>query len=184
MAFRLEVDMSKAVAQRLAKSTREVKVGDCIFDVVAYDKKEQMFRLVECKLGDQATSIGHAFGQIAAYYSILSARGRDFLDAYTDKVPLRYERIMQATKENQRIRVAFYVALTEEACARIDLLRSLKRLLPVVGILRVKSDGKCRNYLREDGKKNFKLAEAMPVDVEILSHRNDASDKQNTRIKR
>jgi len=105
---------------------------------------------------------------VAAYYAVLAARGRDFLNAFSRKVPLRYERLMEATNENHRIRVAFYVALTEEACKRVDLLRSVKRLLPTVGIIRVKPDGKCREYLREHGQKNHKLTEASPVVVEIL----------------
>jgi len=138
------------------------------FDVVAYDKQEKLFRLVECKLGSKATSVGHAFGQVAAYYAVLAARGRDFLNAFSRKVPLRYERLMEATNENRRIRVAFYVALTDEACKRVDLIRSVKRLLPTVGIIRVKPDGKCREFLRERGQKNHKLAEALPVMVEIL----------------
>lgn len=169
--LRRETRMAEAVARRLPRSVREVRVGDCIFDVVAYDKRDRLFRLVECKLGSQATSIGHAFGQLAAYYAILSARGRDFLDVFSKKVPLRYGRLMEATEENRRIRVAFYVALTDRACKRVDLLRSLKRLLPQVGIIRVKDDGKCRDYLREHGERNHKLAEATPVAVEILRSR-------------
>ena len=163
-----EAQMAEAVARRLRRSTRELKVGDCVFDVVAYDKEEKLFRLVECKLGSKATIVGHAFGQIAAYYAVLSARGRDFLDAFSKKIPFRYERLMAATSENRRIRVAFYVALTDEACKRVDLLRSVKRLLPAVGIIRVKNDGKCREYLREHGQKNHKLTEASPVVVKIL----------------
>ncbi len=160
--------MSQAVACHLPKSAREVRVGNCIFDVVGYDKKEQLFQIVECKLGDHATSIGHAFGQISAYYAVLSALGRDFLNAYTRKVPLRYERLMEATHDNRQLRVAFYVALTDEACKKIELIRSVKKLLPDVGIIRVKANGRCRAYLRCNGKKEPKLAEATPTVVEIL----------------
>ena len=163
--------MSQAVAKHLPKSTREVRVGSCIFDVVGYDKSEQLFQIVECKLGDHATSIGHAFGQISAYYAVLSALGRDFLNAYTKKVPLRYERLMEATHDNRQLRVAFYVALTDEACKQVELIRSVKKLLPNVGIIRVKANGRCRTYLRCNGKKDPKLAEATPTVVEILRDR-------------
>jgi len=171
VTIQTEAQMAEAVARQLRRSAREVKVGDCIFDVVAYDKAERLFKLVECKLGSQATTIGHAFGQIAAYYAVQSARGRDFLDAFSKKVPLRYERLMEATNENRHIRVAFYVALTDEACERVDLIRSVKRLLPMVGIIRVKPDGSCREYLRVRGHKECKLAQALPVVVEILSNK-------------
>lgn len=171
--LRNEAQMAGAVAQHFTKSAREVKVGDCIFDVVAYDKKEKLFRIIECKLGSHVTTIGHASGQISAYIAVLSdcERERKFINAFTKKVPLRYERLMEATQENTRLRVAFYVALTDSACQQINLIRSLKRLLPTVGIIRVKSDGKCREYLRCDGKKEARLAEATPTVVEILPNK-------------
>ncbi len=160
--------MADAVARGMPRSAREIRVGDCKFDVVSYDKKEKLFRLVECKLGSKAATIGHAFGQVAAYYAVLSTKGRAFLDAFSKRVPLRYRRMMEATNENRRIRVAFYVALTDKACKHVDLIGAVKTLLPSVGILRVKPDGKCRAYLRRNGKKDFKLAEARPMTVEVL----------------
>jgi hypothetical protein len=171
MSLQNEFQMSLAVADHLPKSAREVRVGNCIFDVVGYDKKERLFHIVECKLGDHATSIGHAFGQISAYYAVLSALGRDFLNAYTKKVPLRYERLMEATHDNRQLRVAFYVALTDDACKNVELIRSVKKLLPNVGIIRVKPDGRCRRYLKRNGKKDPKLAVATPIVVEILRER-------------
>jgi hypothetical protein len=177
--------MSQAVARHLAKSAREVRVGNCIFDVVGYDKREKLFQIVECKMGDHVTSLGHAFGQIAAYYAVLAAMGRDFLNAYTRKVPLRYDRLMEATHDNRQMRVAFYVALTDEACKQVELIRSVKKLLPIVGIIRVKDDGGCRTYLRCDGKKDPKLAEAIPTVVEILREKPDrpaaGNEKQSGR---
>jgi hypothetical protein len=162
---------------KFPKSAREIRVGDCVFDVVAYDKQEKLFRLVECKRGSQATSIGHAFGQIAAYWALLADKGQDFLDAFSRKVSLRFHRLMEATDGARRFRVAFYVALTDEACQRVDLLRSLKRLLPDVGVIRVKRDGKCRDYVRDRGRKDFKLALAQPTVVKISSKRS-ASQKR------
>jgi hypothetical protein len=177
MVFRTEFEMAGAVAAHFTKSAREVKVGDCIFDVVAYDKKERLFRIIECKLGSHVTTIGRAFGQISAYIAILSdlERERKFIDAFTKKVPLRYERLMQATQENTQLRVAFYVALTDSACEKTNLIRSLKRLLPSVGIIRVKPDGKCREYLRCNGKRDTKLSEAIPTIIEIMAQRCNAA---------
>lgn len=48
--IRNEAHMSQAVAARFGKyAAREVRVGDCILDVVAYDKKMKLFHIVECK---------------------------------------------------------------------------------------------------------------------------------------
>lgn len=93
------------------------------------------------------------------------------MNSLTKKVPLRYERLMEATLENTRLRVAFYVALKDSACKKINLIRSLKHLLPTVGIIRVKPDGMCRNNLWCDGKKDAKLAEAIPIIVELSSQK-------------
>lgn len=166
-----EFQMSQAVACNLGKyAVREVKVGDCIFDVVAYNKKEKLFRVVESKRSRKASGIGHAFGQVAAYSGTIAARGRDFVIAYSKRltVPMHQGRWMEATDDYRRIRVAFYVALTDKACKRVDLLRSMKKLLPDVGIIRVKPDGYCRFYLRIGKKKDEKVSESRPVVIEIL----------------
>jgi hypothetical protein len=161
--------MAEAVARQLKNAAREVKVGDCIFDVVAYDKGQRLFRLVECKLGSKAASIGHAFGQVAAYYAVVVDQGYHFVDTFSKKVEprLRFGRLLEAT-EGKQIRVEFYVALTDEACERVDLLRSVKRLLPDVGIIRVKADGRCRDHVHEHGKGDYELAQARPMLIKIL----------------
>ena len=168
IALETEAQMAEAVAGHLRRSAREVRVEDCIFDVVAYDKQNKLFKLVECKLGSQATNIGHAFGQVAAYYAVVTDRGFEFVNALSKKLPLSFARLMEATENARRIRVAFYVALTDEACKRVDLIRSVKLLLPNVGVIRVKPDGKCRHYIRDQGSKDYKIAEAQPTVVQIL----------------
>ena len=167
--LKTEVQTAEAVARQLKNAAREVKVGDCIFDVVAYDKGQRLFRLVECKLGSKAASIGHAFGQVAAYYAVVVDQGYHFVDTLSKKVEprLRFGRLLEAT-EGKQIRVEFYVALTDEACERVDLLRSVKRLLPDVGIIRVKADGRCRDHVHEHGKGDYELAQARPMLIKIL----------------
>jgi len=160
--------MATSVGRRFKHSTRELKVAECILDVVAYDKTKRLFTLVECKLGTKPSSIGHAFGQIAAYSAILCEHGKAFLKAFTRRVPLNYERQMEATDGSRKFRVAFYVALTDNACKRIALIRSVKKLLPGVGIIRVKPDGKCRTYLRVKGQKEPTLARAAVMVIEII----------------
>lgn len=43
----------------------------------------------------------------------------------------------------------------------------MKQSLSHVGIIRVKPDGKCRNYLRLDGRKNHALCESKVIFVPI-----------------
>lgn len=169
-SIKTESHMSQAVAYHLGKyAAREVKIGDCKFDVVAYNKNEKLFNLVECKMSGSSSGIGHAFGQLAAYSATIAAHSAEFLDTYSKKAArIRYSRWMEATDHGRRIRMAFYVALTDDACKRIELLTSLKRILPDVGVFRIKPDGYCKDYLRVGGKKDHKLAKPRPVEIKLL----------------
>lgn len=172
--------MSDAVACRLGKySAREIKVRHCKFDVVAYSKTDRLFRIIECKKSRIPSGIGQAFGQVAAYSAVLTAFGKEFLNAYSKKLdaPMAQRRWIEATDYYRRINVKFYVALTDKACKQIELLRAMKKLLPQVGIIRIKPDGKCRFDLKaENGKKDVAVAEASPVIIRIL--RNQPSDSE------
>jgi hypothetical protein len=164
-----EADMSQAVSYKLGKyAAKEIRINGCIFDVVAYDRKERLFRVVECKRGSKASTIGHAFGQLATYKATIAAQGQRFLDVYSKKISMRLGRWMEATNTYTSIRIAFYVALTEKACKRLDLIRSLKESLPEVGIIRVKPNGFCRKYLRKGAEKYERIAQARPITVPIL----------------
>jgi hypothetical protein len=173
-SVKTESDMSQAVACSLGKyAAREIRVGGCILDVVAYNKKEKLFTLVESKKSRKATGIGHAFGQIAVYSATIASQGgRPFLDAYSKKVPLQVSEWMRATDGYRRFKVEFYVALTAEACKHAALLQSMKDILPNVGIIRVKPDCACRkSILMTGGKKNYELCRAKPTTVKILKQR-------------
>ncbi len=170
--------MALAVARHLGPAAREIRVGDCKFDVIAYDKKQRLFELVECKRGSHTTTIGHAFGQVAAYYAVVADRGFEFVNALSKKLPLSFARLMEATHGARRIRVAFYVALTDKACRRVDLIRSVKRLLPSVGIIRVRPDGKCRDYVRIHGVRDYDLAKARPTTIHILHGKRASSSAE------
>ena len=170
-----ESKMSEAVARHLGNSTREVTVGDCIFDVVGYDPELHLFHLVECKMGTRSTKIGKTFGQIAAYCAVLSSQGRDFVEVFSERVHLSFEQLMEATDNANRIKVAFRVALSHDACKeRLELICALKKLLPIVGIIRVKPDGQCRDYVWHQGKKDWNLTEATPTNIVISPNGKDA----------
>lgn len=138
-----------------------------MFDIVSYDKKRKIFKLVECKLATRPSSIGRTFGQLASYYAAVDDDGYAFVTALSKKLPLSFDHLMQATHSATEIHVEFYVALTHEACLNLPLLESLKRLLPQVGIIRVKPGGECRSYLVKDGQSYKALSPAKPMTIRI-----------------
>jgi hypothetical protein len=161
--------MSQAVACTLGKyAAREIRVGDCIFDVVAYNKKQKSFRLVECKLSQRITGIGHAFGQLAAYSATIATQAREFLDAYTKKCRMPLGDWMEATDNYRRFNIEFCVALTHKACKnKLEWLRAMKKVLPDVGIIRVKPDGYCRNHIWHGKVKDTEVTRARTILVKI-----------------
>lgn len=161
--------MSEKVARFLGRySAREVFVDGSKFDVVSYDKKENLFKLVECKLTSRSAGIGRTFGQLLVYHSTVAAKAFDFVNALSKKMPLSFHRLWVATRNGKKIKVQFYVALPHDACQRLDLIESLKRHMPHVGIIRVKAGGQCRTHLRRDGKRDTSICLARPVDIRIL----------------
>jgi hypothetical protein len=161
--------MAQAVARYVGNSAIGVKIGSCILDVTAYDKAARLFKVVECKRVSDARRIGHTFGQTAAYMSVVAENGFGFVDALSKKLHMRFLRWMEGTNNGTEIKVEFYVALPDDACEQVDLLRSLKRQYPDVGIVRVKPDGKCRDYVKDQGKRDRELTKARAVTIKILT---------------
>ncbi len=169
--FKSESEMADAVRRFVGgrHAAREVRIKGGIFDVVGYNKKQKLFSVVECKLSRSSRNIGRTFGQVAAYYAVIAAQGSEFLDVAGKRLGLSFRRLMEATDQNRKLRVAFYVGLTHGACRSYELLKGLKKLLPQVGIIRVKPGGKCRSYLlRRDGSVDRKLPKAKPLIIPLL----------------
>ncbi len=163
--------MSQAVARTLGRyAVREVRVGDCGFDVVSYNKKDKTFHVVECKMSKSASGIGQTFGQLAAYSATIAEQRRNFIINYSKKldVPMHQGRWMEATDDFRNIKVGFYVALTDRACKRVGLLRAIKKLLPDVGIIRVKQDGYCRFHVWDGKRKDKELALPRVKSIKLL----------------
>jgi len=165
--LRSEKQMAKAVERFLGNSVLEIKVGGCLFDVVAYDRQKKLFKVVECKLATHASSIGKTFGQVVGYCAVVTHRGFDFLNAFNKKRPLPLGDLAEIVRA-KRAYVEFYVALTEEACKQAVLLRNIKRLLEKVGILRVKGDGSVRANIKYDRKRDAELGMARALRVRIV----------------
>src|SRR6202008_4849375 len=118
--IRKESDMVEAVEHHLKRKAkvvvgREVKFGRGRLDLVAYDKNEKILKIIEGKLHSRPTSPGRTFGQLVTYLATMRGRIPQFLDAASKKLPMRYGRWMEATSNGKKIRVTFYVALTEKA---------------------------------------------------------------------
>jgi len=150
-------------------NTDEDVDGDGRLDVVGYDKEKRTFQVVECKSGDGAAAIRQAFTQLACYRGMIEHRVLTFLNSFTQKSPMRFERLMEATSGGKQIAVEFYVGLTDEACQEsVSLLRRLKERYPHTGILRVKPDGRIRHDVKEaNGTYHPELAQAVPVLFDI-----------------
>jgi hypothetical protein len=145
----------------------EVKLARCRFDVVAYDKNNKLFRIIECKLHSRPVSVGKTFGQAATYFSVLSGRAFDFLDAASKKINMRYGRWMEATHGGKEIALAVYVALTDKATKQPEFWE-LRAQFPGIGVIRVKPDGRCHDYLRgPDGTADEKTAQALPMKLRL-----------------
>ncbi|MHB8655281.1 MAG: hypothetical protein ACYDA9_15530 [Terriglobia bacterium] len=159
--------MSRAVACHLKNSALEIKVGRSRLDVVAYSKRTRIFKVVECKKVSDTKRIGQTFGEMSAYIDLVGRHGFGFVDAFSKKVRMRFARWMEATAGGRMIHVEFYVALPDEACENFGLLKYLKDHHPDVGIIRVKSSGKCRDHIHCEGKIDLELSKGRAMTVPI-----------------
>jgi hypothetical protein len=162
-----EKDMEAAIAKSLGKRGlvvgRQVPLGNFRFDIVAYDKTNRVFKVIECKTGSHEATLGKTFGQVSVYSDRIASRADEFVDSSSRKMDkVRFGRWMEATDCGRRIRIELYVALSDAACKDLDCLRRLKRQNPNVGIIRYRKDGTCRYYVREGGKPNHELARPTP----------------------
>lgn len=103
-------------------STTNFRFKDVAFDVVGYSTNSNTFHIVECKRTSKVAIIGHAFGQLLAYKSVLHQAGYEFLDIFLKQAHanIHVEDIADPVQEG-RLRAKFYVGLTDDACDNVDL---------------------------------------------------------------
>jgi hypothetical protein len=176
----MEIAVSKMLAQKGMVVGHQVALGNFRFDIVAYDKTNRVFKVIECKLGSHQTGLGKTFGQLSVYSGRISSLADEFVDSASKKMEkMRFGRWMEATDCGRRIRVEFYVAVSNKACKDVDCLQRLKQQNQSVGIIRCKEDGTCRNYVRVNGQPNYDLAKAA-CQVFLLSEHWLANGTQKT----
>ena len=142
------------------------RFGNVAFDVVGYSPSDSIVHVVECKAGSKPVDIGHAFGQLLTYKSVLVENGYEFLTEFANKVHMKAEDIATAIQE-EKLRVKFYVGLSDEACKSTSLIISMKDSLRSVGIIRVKPKGGCRGYVRTKGEKDYDICKSEMVLVPV-----------------
>ena len=152
---------------------RELNLGGPTFDVVGFDPLKEEFHVVECKRTSRAVEIGQTFGQILTYEAVIYEKGDGFLDAFERRLrkdgigKVQFWKYAVRFVDAGRIPVRFYVALRQDACERLGLLRLIKRDLENVGIIRITNQNACRDYIRDKGEKNYEICRSDRVNVPI-----------------
>lgn len=153
----------KYAAREVSINPQEVERqlhGDSRFDLVEYDREKRLFNVIELKLGHHRNVIRQAFEQVAKYHQALEGNAQAFLDAFTRKCPMRFTRLMESSYGGKGISVEFYVGLTDEACKDYEFLHILRDRYPDTGIIRVKQDGRIKNYIKKpDGTRDYEIAQ-------------------------
>jgi len=151
----------------------ELSLEGCKFDVVGYSKDKKTFYVVECKKGSRATDIGHAFGQILTYQSVISNKGQDFCDRFIGKAQEQGSRFdpkdFRALFQERELPFRFFVALKAEACRNVPLLRLMKGNMENVGIMSVTRDGTCKDYIPTEKKKRDRsIARSEQISIPVI----------------
>ncbi|MGA9572209.1 MAG: hypothetical protein WBS17_19185 [Candidatus Acidiferrales bacterium] len=167
-----EKTMATAVARWLKSerglAAQEISLGRNRFDVVAYDKKRRVFKVVECKLTTRESGIGKTFGQLASYTAGLSNRGYEFVNAASKNLKnISFNTWMEATSGGRTIQVEYFVALREKALKDVEFLRSVRKQVPGVGIIRYKENGQCKDNIWSHGKRDYELCCAKPRKIKL-----------------
>lgn len=154
-------------------TVRELNFGGPKFDVVGFSPDTNEFHIVECKRTSRPVGVGQTFGQILAYQAMIYDAGERFLNSFEKHLSkdrntkFVFWQHAHSFVEARKIPIRFYVALLEKACSKPQFLGLMKRDLQRVGIIRINKYGKCRDYIRIRGKKDYVLCKAETIDVPI-----------------
>ena len=152
--------------------TRELRFPGCTFDVVGFNPATEEFYVVETKLGHKPADVGHAYGQVLAYEAVIAQKGHEFIARVFNELKGRLPEWWETTSRfanEETVRVHRYVALTDRACRNYQLINGMRgKLTNPVGVIRY--DGKCRDFLRINGRKDKDVCESEPVTIDIMKH--------------
>jgi hypothetical protein len=171
-----EKQMEQAVKKWLEKKKYLVGsqiplIGKFRLDLVAYDKGNGVFRVVECKSTSDERTPEKAFGHVTTYIDAISRHVDEFVDSASRTMKMRFGRWMEATDCGRRIQVEFFVALRDGACSRMQCIRDQKTRHSDVGIIRCKENSQCKTYMKnEDGTHNLDLSKAQIKTFSLRDH--------------
>jgi hypothetical protein len=154
-------------------TVRELNFGGPRFDVVGFSPETEEFYIVECKRTKRPVGIGQTFGQILAYKAMIADGGEKFLNSFNTALvraritKLQFWQYGTRFVDAGKIPVRFFVAMPQEACERTDILQSIKKDLTGVGIIRIKGNKQCKDYIRVFQDKDYEICRGTPVDVPI-----------------
>ncbi len=155
------------VAQQIHLEGQTAQKRRRVLDVVAYDKAKRVFKVIECK-----ASFGRgADEQIEKYRRLIESKPNKFLDAVSKnkKMKMRVGRWIQATNHGQRIRIEFYLALTDKDC-KAERVLELKRGRDWLGIMRFKSNGALAEDFHGENGKKLKIGKPSRVKISLAAN--------------
>lgn len=128
-------------------------------DVLAYDRREKCFHICEGKRAFRLASIGHAIGQVIAYYSTIQENGYDFLQRVSREEKLELSDF-DVFLERKKIKIYFYIVLP---------LEKQKALLPATRIIlgNLGNLGGSIGVMFASKNKCVPMIEPKPVDIPI-----------------
>lgn len=143
-----------------------VRLGDLEFDVLTFDKSESKFVAVECMFGGQPKTLAEHFSRANSDFAVAKYGALQFHALAGKGKSKKGPAWPNTAKLKLGIRFSVSVALMNKVCKRVDLLRSLKQEFPAIGIVRVKMNGQCRDYIRDrNGDKDVALTASKAVKI-------------------
>ena len=137
-------------------------LGDCEFDVLGYSRDKKTCYIVECKKGSDRTTIGQTFGQLMAYEELVSENGYELVNKLAKTFKSFEAETIHQVMQEKKMTFQFYVAFLHDACKRRDLLDSIRRDLPFIGVI--------------DSTKNEVVYESKPKQIPIYKKYRSHSD--------
>ena len=152
------------VAQQVHLEGRTAQNRRRILDIVAYeyDKTKKVLKVVECK----AAFTPRVIEQVEKYRKIIESKPNKFVEATSRKMDMHVGRWMQATDRGHRIRVEFYVVLTDNQC-NLQRVHDLTHGRQWLGVMRFKSNGECAVHLRDKNRKKLPIRKVIPLKIPL-----------------
>ncbi len=165
------LDMIRALVAHFQLSgnhaVANVRLDDLQFDVLALDHSRNALVGIECIHGGQPRTLTEQFVKANSHLEAAKCGALNFR-MLADKVKNKEGLPKLNAHKPSCLQFSVSVALMDRVCKRVDLLRVLKTQFPAIGIVRVKMNGQCRDYIRDrSGKKDSALTSSNAVKISV-----------------